>query len=752
MIGLLRPLTHDRRWGPLVSAWYDRETTPAETDAVTRHIARCGRCRARIASYGTIEGEARAMLQRAPVPSVRPIFAAAEAERGRVRWPATRTVAGLCAALLVALAVASPPGRALIGMAANIAQQMSESRTANYAGDHALFRAPAGSVIAYQTRRYSVMSATTDGAHIEPLGAILVDGGGVWSLAGGRVLYDAGRDGQHQWMVAAPDGTAAAPLPNAGNRDVVDVTPDGTRILLRTVGRDGSYATAPSATEVLDASGTILWTGNDAPSANGIDAYALSADGNYIVSGDTGAITFYPLGDAPPLPPLTISGYAVRRPELARNGALAFAAQSLSGSAAGTTTVYVYTREHSLPGIPRGDAFPSGSDPLFALAPDGGLLAVWGVRGGSTLTIWGLTGAAAGKAYQDPHVAGLTVRSLRWSPDGTTLLVTGVDTEGRQIAYLLHPSADLSAARFTPLATDANVAAAGWRPDGGLLLLSDGGTQTGFVAVTANGTTQVLGLAVDAGVRPVFGAGGYLALLQSGRPARLLALHGRDPAPPPGAVTALSWVGDGSGRAAIVIGGQVYLYSPHSGLATQPLMEGVDVRWSPAGDRLLVVHADGGAEIVEADGTSIARAPEGMDGRTLAWAPSGAMLAGVQHSGDGDRLALWSPDARVTVLVTATRIGRLVWSPDGRQIAYSADTGSGARLDVVPARGGTPIDVGPLAALDDDFVWQSDGRALLAIAHQRVGEPGALVALAANGEGSRMLGLASVTHLYAGPR
>lgn len=752
MIGLLRPGAHDRRWGPLVSAWYDRETTPAETDAVTRHIARCGRCRARIATYGTIERELRAALQRTPVPPARPIFAAAEARRGRMRWPAARAVAGLCATLLLALAIASPPGRALIGTAANVAQQIAGSRTANYAGEHALFRAPAGSAIAYQAHRYSVMSATADGARIEPLGTILVDGGGIWALAGGRVLYDAGSGGQHEWMVAAPDGSAAAPLPNAGNRDVVDVTPDGTRILLRASGRDGAYATAPSATEVLDATGAVLWTGSDAPAANGIDAYALSADGNYIVSGDTGAITLYPIGDAPSLPPLTISGYAVRRPQMARNGALAFAAQALSGPSAGTTTVYVYTREHDLPGIPHGDAFPPGSDPLFALAPDGSLLAVWGMRGASTLTIWGLAGSAAGKVYQDPHVAGVTVHALRWSPDGATLLVIGVDAAGRQIAYLLRPSADLSMARFTSLATDANVAAANWRPDDSLLLLSDAGVPTGFVAVPANGRTLALGLPEDAGARPVFGAGGYLALLKMDRPARFLALRGHDPAPVPGTIAALSWTGDGSGRAAVVVGGQVYLYSPRSGLAAQPLMEGVDVHWSPSGDRLLVVHADGGAEIVAVDGTPIARAPTGIDGRTLAWAPSEATLAGVQRGADGDHLVLWSLDGRITVRASAQKIGRIAWSPDGRQIAYSADAGGGARLEVVPVRGGTPIDLGPLAALDDDFVWRGDGRALLVIDHQQVGEPGMLVALASDGTGGNPLGLPSVVHLYPGPR
>jgi Tol biopolymer transport system component len=747
---LLPGRRHDRLWGATLSAWRDGETTPEESAALARHLAGCDRCQRRLAWFDTLDLGVRHLAESTAPPPVTPLFEAAARRRGR-RWALPHGLGvGAAFAAVLALCAISPAGQALIGGATGVAQRLvSPAPALNYAGNHALFHAQPGDAIVYEARRYGIASASADGARVTPLGSTLVSGGTIWSLSGDRILYDAGQDGQHIWTVADADGSQPTALPNAGNRQVVDVTNDGDEILLRAMAADGTPATKPGSSIVLDPNGAVLWRDTQASGANGVNAQALSADGSAVLSGDTGWVRGYRLDGGPALQ-VPVGKVDVRDPQQATNGAIAYAATALDGENAGSTTVYYY-QPGQAPGVPRSDIYPQGSQPVFALSPDGALLAVWGRQGSQTLKIWGMSGALSGKVWQETQLAGANVVALRWSADGRSLLVNTSDDVGGARALLLTPAADLASATTVNLDSSASVRSAAWRSDGSLLLLSDSGAASGLLAVSNAGVRPLLA-AADPETQPIFSPTGDAALLLDGKPPTLLEQRGSDPPAVAAPASALAWAPDGK-RAAVVSGDDVYLYDTQRGLASAPLTAGVSALWSARGDRLLVVRADGSADVIDMTGAVHAHAPSGMLGASLVWSPSENLLAGILRSSDHDAVAVWNPqNGAITVLADAPGGARLAWSPDGRRIAYGADTANGAALFVVGADGGAGRQIASLAAVDDDFVWRADNKSLLVVRRSAPDTPGALTEVYVNGSAARTLGLPSVAHLYDGPR
>jgi Tol biopolymer transport system component len=131
------------------------------------------------------------------------------------------------------------------------------------------------------------------------------------------------------------------------------------------------------------------------------------------------------------------------------------------------------------------------------------------------------------------------------------------------------------------------------------------------------------------------------------------------------------------------------------------------VSWTRDGKRLVVAGAEEGQpsalSVVAVNGGTAARitspAKETPGDFSPAISPDGATVAFVRRANTGDREAadVWVCDLSGGNAHALTYDGHAIrgiaWMPDGRELVYSSDRGSGWRLWRLPAYGGTPRDL-----------------------------------------------------------
>jgi TolB protein len=173
--------------------------------------------------------------------------------------------------------------------------------------------------------------------------------------------------------------------------------------------------------------------------------------------------------------------------------------------------------------------------------------------------------------------------------------------------------------------------------------------------------------------------------------------------------------------------------------------------WSPDGARLVFVDStDGGPGLytVRADGSH--RAQIVSSGRSgvgdAAWSPDGRMLAYVS----GRSLFVVNADGTTPrrVARAAVEIDGPQWSPDSKQIVYSADDGIDLNLFVVAVVTRQLRQLTRGAGGDLDPAWSPDGKTIAFVRRPAADPLGALEVVRTNGSGRRTLLRAP---LYSGP-
>ncbi len=136
--------------------------------------------------------------------------------------------------------------------------------------------------------------------------------------------------------------------------------------------------------------------------------------------------------------------------------------------------------------------------------------------------------------------------------------------------------------------------------------------------------------------------------------------------------------------------------------------------WSPDGDKLLITTPRGLETVPALGGVTTIVVPGARDG---AWSPDGQRLAYAR----GDSLFVRGKDEQSRLLTGSSDPYALTWSPDGKWIAYVSGNSqyllnwniATSSIWLVPANGGTPIQLTPGAALDMSPTWAPDSRRLL---------------------------------------
>lgn len=107
---------HDRVWGPLASAYVDRELTGAEAERFAAHLRECEFCAGVVSSYRGLDAGLKQRLLSAPIVPARPVFEAAERLGPRpVPAASPRRLALASAAVMLIGGAAMPPVRAGVG-------------------------------------------------------------------------------------------------------------------------------------------------------------------------------------------------------------------------------------------------------------------------------------------------------------------------------------------------------------------------------------------------------------------------------------------------------------------------------------------------------------------------------------------------------------------------------------------------------------------------------------------------------------
>ncbi len=751
---------HDRVWGPLASAYVDRELTGAAAEGFAAHLRTCDACAALVAEYRGLNAGLRRRLISAPAIAARPVFEAAE-RLGPHPVAVPRRLALASAAVLLVGGAATPPVRAGVGGAVEYVREVvAPSSSMSYAGDRAVFRAGTDSVLASVTREYALYSSADDSTPPTAAGAVQLHAGPIFALANGRILFNAAlADGPAQWTTVRRDGSDARPFFSAETAGMISdpaglsaiaTTPDGSRVLFRRANDAGRFLTTAGATLVADAAGNLVWS-----DPGGADVYSLSPDGRYALSGETGGLRLIPLdgGAAPPSP---ISDCDVQRPQLSADGTrVVFVATRVGPECPAASALY-YFRLNGAIGSPYLEPVPLQDGASFSLSPDGRYVAVqsWlsepaagqAGSGPTALKLWNL---GSGERQEIPGFQNVRIRQLVWAKDSGRLLIVD-ERDGKTEGWLGDPHGSMR-----QLLAGESIAGAALYPDGPGLAIAGGGAAAGLVAVGPPAThDRVTDLLADAsGLTPAFTAhGAAAALLRDGAPATLLERHGVAPAGIDRAVDGFSWAPDGR-RAAVVADGQVMLWDARTGIIAAPLLAGHAVAWSPRDDRLLVTRGDGSVVVTDLYGGVSATAPTRF--ADVVWSPDGRSVAAVRHDTDGDALVLWEPrTGAVQQLAAAVALGTPVWSPDGAMLAFPVlESGSNTiRLKAVSAAGGTPRVIATLAAVDDAAVWSADSRALYYLSRGAAGVPGALHRVNADGSGDRRVGTLIASALFPGPR
>lgn len=752
---------HDRVWGPLASAYLDRELTGVEAERFDAHLRGCNACADLLASYRGVDAGLRRRLLSAPPVPARPLFEAAE-RLGPHPAPVAvpRRLALASAAVLLLGGAATPPVRAGVSGAVEYVREIvAPSSSISYAGQRAVFRAGSDSVLVDAVREFGLYTAADAAATPQRAGDLQFHGGPIFALANGRILFNAAQaDGPAQWTTVRRDGSDVRPFFADGSGVAepaglvaIAATPDGGRVLFRRPSGSGGFLTTAGATIVTDDGGAVLWS-----DPGGADVYSLSPDGRYALSGETGGVREIPL-DGSAAPPAPISDCDVQRPQTsADGGALVFVAVRIGPDCPAASALY-YFRLNGLIGSPYLEPVPLQDGAVFSLSPDGRYVAVqsWlnepiagqSGSGATALKLWNL---ATGERPEIPGFRDVRITQLNWSADGSRLLILDM-RDGHAEAWL----SDVHGLTRALLPGQAVGGAAFFGDGSGLALSGDGGTAVGLLAVGSPAAGEPIAALLPAGgLVPAFAQhGGAVALLQRAAPPTLLVRHGASPARLGLPVDGFSWAPNGR-RAALVSGGEIYLWDAGSGVSARPLLPGRSVAWSPAGSRLLVTRADGTVIVADLRGGVSATAPVALAG--AAWSPDGKQVAGVDREGSEHALVLWDPGTgAVRQLSNAARIGAPVWSADGRWLAFATSRDGGAataQLYVLPVGGGDAYAIAALPAVDDPIVWSADGAALYYLARPNAGVAGALRRVDRDGSGDRRVGQIVAAALFPGPR
>jgi TolB protein len=163
----------------------------------------------------------------------------------------------------------------------------------------------------------------------------------------------------------------------------------------------------------------------------------------------------------------------------------------------------------------------------------------------------------------------------------------------------------------------------------------------------------------------------------------------------------------------------------HDGSSSSPA-------WSPGGNALAVARGDG-VVVLRADGTRRRQIARRTDPTAPAWEPDGRRIA---FAVPGE---LWVVEANGTgarrLARGASSDTRVVWSPDGRFLAYIGTSARASGLLVVRSSGGRPR---LLSVLAEEARWSPDGGRLVLVRPGIPREAGLFLA-APDGRGPKRL-------------
>ncbi len=351
----------------------------------------------------------------------------------------------------------------------------------------------------------------------------------------------------------------------------------------------------------------------------------------------------------------------------------------MRGSGAGTTPAARHTQLTF-----------SGNVTHAEISPDGELLAYVEQGDPSRLFVKDLTGGTV----IDVAAVGSSVGSLRWSPDGASLLFAGFDSTGRNVT-VTYPRLG-----GPPRLLSGVVAYVVWAPDGSEVAhwwqgRPDGNNPIRLTTLATHDTSLVdtpdsIGAFLYSGDWSP--NGGFIALAASVE------------SPPDFRLWTAGVDGAGWHR---LVQDTVMLAGP---------------RWSPSGDAVYYLRGDELRKVSVAPDGRARGTPEvlhaGLD------AAHGSYNPGLSLTGDGRTLVFTKAQSHSNVwLATASGATEQLTqgtaakspprlSPDGTRIAYVQFEGAGGDVYVVPTDGGTPRRVTSHGQAVTNPVWSPDGTAL----------------------------------------